>query len=138
MFSGLSYATVLVPNQERALKFYTKTLEFETHEDYTLPDGKRWLSVAPPGEEYPRLAIVDAASEHPQLPDDSERKQRRVGSQVGDYVMFVFSVEDCHLAHDKLVRRGVEIVTEPYETPWGTEAAFKDPWGNVYEIVEPQ
>jgi predicted enzyme related to lactoylglutathione lyase len=138
MFQGLSYATVLVPDQDRALTFYIDTLEFEKREDYQMPDGKRWVSVAPPDEDYPRLAIVDADDDHPRLPDDQDRKRDRIGSQVDDYVAFVFSVDDCRATYEQLTKSGVEFVTEPYETPWGVEASFRDPWGNVYEMVEPQ
>jgi catechol 2,3-dioxygenase-like lactoylglutathione lyase family enzyme len=138
VFDGLSYATVLVPDQAAAREFYVGTLGFEKREDYEMPDGKRWLSVAPPGEADPRLAVVDAAADHPRLPDDPDRKRERVGSQVGDYAAFVFSVEDCRATHETLSERGVEFVADPYGTPWGVEASFRDPWGNVYEVVEPR
>lgn len=138
MFRGLSYVTVLVPDQDRALTFYVDTLGFEKREDYEMPGGKRWVSVAPPNEEHPRLAVVDASDAHPRLPDDPARKRDRIGSQVGEYVAFVFSVDDCRSTGDRLVDRGVTVVIEPQETPWGVEASFRDPWGNVYGIVEPR
>jgi catechol 2,3-dioxygenase-like lactoylglutathione lyase family enzyme len=137
MFERLSYATVLVDDQDAALSFFVDTLEMEQREDHELPDGSRWLSVSPPGAEFPRLAPVEADGSHRRLPDDPETRRDRVGSQVGDYVAFVFSVDDCRAVADRLRERGVALVAEPYETPWGVEASFRDPWGNVYEVVEP-
>jgi len=138
VFRGLSYATVLVPDQDRALTFYADTLGDEVREDRRLPDGKRWLAVAPPWEAYPRLAVVDADDAHPRLPGDPDRKRDRIGSQVGDHVAFTVAVDDCRATHERLRERDVTFVAEPHEAPWGVEASFRDPWGNVYETVEPR
>jgi predicted enzyme related to lactoylglutathione lyase len=129
---------VLVPDQEEAIPFFTETLGLVKCDDYRMPDGSRWVSVAPEPAAFPRLAVVDAATDHPRLPSvDANTRRERVGSQVGEYVAFVFSVEDCRDVVETLSDRGVAVVAEPNETPWGVEASFRDPWGNVYEVVEP-
>jgi catechol 2,3-dioxygenase-like lactoylglutathione lyase family enzyme len=53
--------TVLVPvsDQDRALRFYTKTLGFETRIDGEFGDGGRWIEVPPPGAET-TIALVDS------------------------------------------------------------------------------
>ena len=52
---------VPVTDQDRALAFYGGTLGFETRMDVPMPDGGRWIMVAPPGATT-MIALV-AASE---------------------------------------------------------------------------
>lgn len=136
MIDRLSYVTVLVDDQSAAEEFYTETFGLAVREDRPLPDGGRWLTVGVPGQAFPRFLLADADREHPRLPDDSECKRARVGSQTGDYVAFVFDVDDCRETVSTLRERGLTVVGEPERVPWGVEAAVRDPWGNVYELVE--
>ena len=45
----LAKVALVVRDYDEALDFYTRARGFECLEDRPLPDGKRWLVVAPPG-----------------------------------------------------------------------------------------
>ena len=55
MIQKLAHVTVLVKDQEEALRFYTEKLGLEKRQDDRMGDF-RWLTVAPPGQ--PDVAIV--------------------------------------------------------------------------------
>lgn len=48
-----------------------------------------------------------------------------------------FEVEDLASMHGRLVEAGVPVLHEPRAEPWGTVARYRDPDGNVLELVEP-
>jgi predicted enzyme related to lactoylglutathione lyase len=47
-----------------------------------------------------------------------------------------FDVDDCEATFAELKGRGVEVVQEPNRVPWGMDAAFRDPAGNLIRIVQ--
>ena len=48
MITNIGTVTMYVRDQEEALRFYTEKLGFEKRADNPMPDGGRWLTVAPP------------------------------------------------------------------------------------------
>jgi uncharacterized glyoxalase superfamily protein PhnB len=34
--------------------------------------------------------------------------------------------------------RGVVFVREPAQQPYGTVAVFQDPWGNLWDLIQPR
>ena len=48
----------------------------------------------------------------------------------------VFATADCHATYAELKARGVEFVSPPKEEPYGVEAIFKDPSGNIYSLTQ--
>lgn len=129
MLTGITHVTVLVDDQDDALAFYTDALGMEVRDDETMEEGVRWLTVAPPGTDYPQLTLVEA---------DTPGKRERVGSQVADHVAVVFTTDDCRGDFERLSERGVEFHGEPGEEPWGVEVTFEDPHGNVFDLLEPR
>ena len=51
----LACVTVVVLDYEEAKAYYCGVLDFQLIEDTPLPDGKRWVLVAPPGSCETRL-----------------------------------------------------------------------------------
>jgi catechol 2,3-dioxygenase-like lactoylglutathione lyase family enzyme len=47
-----------------------------------------------------------------------------------------FEVEDLESLHGLLVHAGVPVLHGPRAEPWGTVARYRDPDGNVLELVE--
>jgi catechol 2,3-dioxygenase-like lactoylglutathione lyase family enzyme len=134
--SRLSSVTVLVDDLDRAREFYVDTVGCPVRDDFELPDGGRWLAVTPSDEPFPRLALVPADRDHPRLPTDPDDRPA-AGRQTGDCPLLVFSVTDCRATVAELRADGVTVCREPEPGPGGLEAAVRDPWGNVYELVEP-
>jgi catechol 2,3-dioxygenase-like lactoylglutathione lyase family enzyme len=108
--------TVLVPvsDQDRALRFFTETLGFETRIDGVFSEGERWIEVAPPGATT-TIALVDVRA-----------------------VEVSFATDDADAAHEELRVRGVDAHAEvlrmgDFVPPMFT---FRDPDGNRYRMVE--
>ena len=51
MITSLARVTILVKDQDEALKFYLEKLGLEKRDDNTFGPGMRWLTVAPKGQE---------------------------------------------------------------------------------------
>jgi len=140
----LRYATIVVPDYDEALHWYTNFLGLEKTEDGTFgvtPSGqlvagdkaaamdKRWLVVAPHGQKDFGI-ILEIAK--PLSPNDPIRDYK---ARVGTETRWVFHVQDCHKFYDLASKRGVKFVENPVDQPWGvTEAMFEDLYGNVFVI----
>jgi len=111
---------VPVTDQDHALAFYTGQLGFETRRDVSIPNGSRWIEVAPQGATGPTIALVRADEAVP------------AGVETG----IRLATHDAAVAHADLVGRGVD--ADPVLRWPGVPAmfAFRDPDGNRLEIIE--
>jgi predicted enzyme related to lactoylglutathione lyase len=48
------------------------------------------------------------------------------------------STDDCRASYEELRARGVEFHKEPTERPYGVDAAFRDPSGHIFRLVQPR
>lgn len=48
----------------------------------------------------------------------------------------ILGTDDCYATYQQLVERGVEIVEEPTERPYGVDMAIRDPFGNQIRITQ--
>jgi catechol 2,3-dioxygenase-like lactoylglutathione lyase family enzyme len=118
----------VVPDYEEALAFYVGTLGFTLVEDSPVPEQqKRWVVVAPPGGRGANLLIARASS---------DEQQARIGNQTGGRVFLFLYTDDFARDYDAYRGKGVEFVRPPLEAPYGTVAVFKDPFGNLWDLVE--
>jgi len=133
LITKLSIVTILVRDQDEALKWYTEKLGFEKRDDNsaTVP-GYRWLTVAPKGQK--ELMIVLSKPR-------SEEAMQQVGGQPGPKgnpeATWVFETDDCRKTWEELKGKGVRVLGEPVERPYGVEAGFEDLYGNVFWMIEP-
>lgn len=132
MLNRVSHVPIVVRDQQEALDWYTDKLGFEVMTDQPMPEGQgRWLTVAPPGQA--ELEIILEPLEWGLAGDDPDTKETVIGRNG-----LVFSVDDCEATVDELRERGVEIISEPEEVPWGISALIADLYGNVHNLVEPE
>lgn len=128
MLNGYAYITLLVKNQDEALKFYQEALGLELRLDIPFSPSERWITVAPEGAAYPEISLVEAKS---------EAQKQVLGQQAGDYVMLVLTSADADQTYANLQTRGVELLDTPQNVPWGREFQFRDPYGNVISVLQP-
>lgn len=139
----LRYATIVVPNYDEALRWYTDVLGLEKVEEGSFgpgPNGTtaatgtlRWIVVAPRGQKDIGIVLELA---QPVSPDDKIRDYK---SRVGKETRWVFEVKDCHRFFELLSKRGVRFTELPLNQPWGvTEAHFEDLYGNVFVVQSPR
>lgn len=139
----LRYATIVVPNYNEALRWYTDVLGLEKVEEGSFgpgPNGSmattgllRWIVVAPHGQKEFGIVLELA---QPISPNDNIRNYKE---RVGKETRWVFEVKDCHRFYELLSKRSVKFVELPVDQPWGvTEAQFEDLYGNVFVVLSPR
>jgi catechol 2,3-dioxygenase-like lactoylglutathione lyase family enzyme len=128
----LRYATIVVPDYDEALRWYTGVLGLEKVEEGSFGKGLRWIVIAPRGQKDMGI-ILELAK--PFSPDDKISDYK---SRIGKETRWVFVVKDCHRFYEMLSKRGVKFTELPVDQPWGvTEAHFEDLYGNVFESSRP-
>lgn len=129
----LRYATIVVPNYDEALRWYTGVLDLEKTEEGNFGAGLRSIVVAPHGQKGSGIVLELA---QPISPDDKIRDYK---NRVGKETRWVFEVKDCHRFYELLSKRGVKFVELPVDQIWGvTEAQFEDLYGNVFVVESPR
>lgn len=128
MTANVSLVTVAVRDYDEAIAYYTEWLGFQLLEDTPLPDGKRWVRVAPQGSAGPGLLLARAAT---------PAQAARVGDQTGGRVFLFLETDDCRRDYLELQRRGVRFSGEPRVEPYGTVVVFEDLYGNRWDLVQP-
>ena len=125
----LDLVTIVVPDYDEAIEFFRDVLGFEVTEDApsTTNDGrpKRWVVVRPPGG---ATGFLLARADGP-------AQAARVGDQTGGRVTFFLRVDDFTAAYERLVAAGIELVGPVREEPYGTLQVFRDPFGNLWDLL---
>ena len=120
--------SVLVDDQEKALRFYTDALGFVKKTD--VPVGEhRWLTVvAPDAPDGPELLLE---------PDAHPAAKPFKAALVSDGIPFTsFAVDDVHEEFERLRALGVGFTQEPAEMGAVTTAVFDDTCGNLIQIAQ--
>ena len=120
--------SVLVDDQEKALRFYTDVLGFEKKNDIPLGEA-RWLTVvAPDDPEGPELALE---------PDSHPAAGPFKAALAADGIPATsFAVDDVNAEFERLRGLGVRFTQEPLEMGPVTTAVFDDTCGNLIQIAK--
>jgi catechol 2,3-dioxygenase-like lactoylglutathione lyase family enzyme len=130
MNQWIGQITVVVRDYDEAIRFYVDTLGFGLIEDSYVPEQKkRWVVVAPRGENSTRLLLARAVT---------EEQVSRIGNQTGGRVFLFLYTDDFWRDYRSYKAKGVVFVREPKEETYGTVAVFKDLYGNLWDLVEPK
>lgn len=130
MLTQLARVTILVKDQDEALKFYTEKLGLEKRDDISYAPGMRWLTVAPKGQKE-----VEIVLHYPGKWLDPTTR-RKVMRQIGKGVTWVFFCDNCQKTYEELRSRGVNFTRPPTKQMYGVEALFEDLYGNMFSILE--
>ena len=125
---SIALVALVVPSYDEAIAFYVDVLGFELVEDTDLGDGKRWVRVRPPGTLGATLLLARATT---------HEQAAAIGHQAGGRVFLFIETEDFWRDYRSLVDRGVELVRATRHEPYGTVAVFRDPFGNLFDLLEP-
>ncbi|MBM4266445.1 MAG: VOC family protein [Deltaproteobacteria bacterium] len=130
MKQSIALVSLVVPDYDEALAFYVGILEFELLEDSFVPEqNKRWVVVAPPGAGDCQLLLARAST-----PEQASR----IGNQTGGRVFLFLYTDDFDRDYARFGSKGVEFVREPKQQAYGKVAVFKDPWGNLWDLLQPE
>jgi catechol 2,3-dioxygenase-like lactoylglutathione lyase family enzyme len=120
--------SVLVDDQEKALKFYTDVLGFVKKTDIPLGEA-RWLTVvSPENPEGPELLLE---------PDSHPAARPFKAALAADGIPVTsFAVDDVAAESQRLHGLGVLFTQEPLEMGGVTTAVFDDTCGNLIQIAK--
>lgn len=127
MTQHISAIALIVPDYNEAIRFYVDALGFDLVEDTPMPDGKRWVLVAPPGSAETRLLLAQAAS-----PEQAQA----IGNQTGGRVFLFLNTDDFSRDHAAMRSRGVRFLEAPRHEAYGTVTVFQDPFGNKWDLIQ--
>jgi len=114
----INLASVLVDDQEKALRFYTEVLGFLKKHDIPLGEA-RWLTVVSPDAPDGTELVLE--------PDGHPAVKPFKQALVDDGIPYTsFAVDDVTAEFDRLRALGVRFTQEPLEMPSVTTAVLDD------------
>lgn len=128
MKQRIAQISLVVADYDEAIAFYTQKLHFTVVEDTVMSATKRWVVIAPPGNNGCNLLLAKAATED---------QQSRVGNQTGGRVAFFLHTDNLQRDYQNLLQQNITIVRPPATAPYGKVLVFADLYGNLWDLIEP-
>jgi catechol 2,3-dioxygenase-like lactoylglutathione lyase family enzyme len=129
MASSIATVALVVADYDEAIAWFTTRLGFSLVADTPLGDGKRWVTVAPPGNRGARLLLAKA---------DGEEQSAAIGNQAGGRVSFFLETDDFARDHAAFIAAGVRFLEAPRHEAYGSVAVFEDLCGNKWDLIQPR
>jgi catechol 2,3-dioxygenase-like lactoylglutathione lyase family enzyme len=121
-------ASVLVDDQDKALRFYTDVLGFQKKTEIPLGEH-RWLTVVSPAEPDGVELVLE--------PDEHPAARPFKDALVADGIPFTsFAVDDVHAEFERLRALGVRFTQEPADMGPVTTAVLDDTCGNLIQLAQ--
>ncbi len=122
----LARLTLLVPEYDEAIAYYTGTLGFTLVEDTVLAPGKRFVVVSAGSGATLLLARASGPEQ-----------VARIGDQTGGRVFLFLHTDDFWRDYNAFAARGVRFTEAPRTEAYGTVVVFADRYGNLWDLVQP-
>lgn len=121
-------SSVLVDDQEKALRFYTDVLGFVKKTDIPMGEA-RWLTVVGPDDQDGTELVLE--------PDGHPAVGPFKRALVADGIPFTsFGVDDVQEEYERLQAAGVQFTQPPVEMGPVRTAVFDDTCGNLIQIAQ--
>lgn len=136
MISKITFTTVYVLDQEKALDFYTNKLGFKIHTDASMGAGGRWLTVCPPQQpdvEITLFPVLEGAMFDKEAVDALTLLIKKGSLGQGG-----FECDDIFATYEEMTAKGVEFLQKPKQEFYGLAAVFKDDSGNWFSLTQKQ
>jgi len=124
---ALVYTSLIVPDYDEAIDFFTRVLRWRVREDTPLSSSKRWVVVAP-GDEGGALLLARAST---------AEQEAMVGRQGAGRVWLFLHTDDIDGDMAHMRAHGVRFAGEPREEAYGRVVVFLDVWGNRWDLIQP-
>ena len=124
----INLTSVLIDDQDKALRFYTDVLGFEKKAEVPLGQH-RWLTVVSPDDPNGTELLLE--------PDEHPAAKPFKAALVRDGIPFTsFAVDDVQQEFARLAALGVQFTQEPTQMGPVTTAVFDDTCGNLIQIAQ--
>lgn len=127
MIKKIGHITILVKDQDEAMRFYTEKLGFKKCQDMMFGEDMRWVTAAPKNQPDLEITFVKA---------DSKEKLKSLGKQAGDHVFLTLETDNCLRDYESMKAKGVKFAGTPTKQPYGMEVVFEDLYGNLFDLVQ--
>jgi predicted enzyme related to lactoylglutathione lyase len=134
MIQKLSHTSIYCLSHDSAYDFYVNKLGFEVRTDARMENGFRWLTVGPKGQ--PDLAIALMEVKAGMMLDEATATALRQLISKGTFGVGVFDTADCRATVAELKKKGVTVMQEPEQRPYGLEALIRDDSGNWFSLCQ--
>ena len=122
--------SIMVDNQDKALKFYTDVLGFVKGKDIDVGNGFRWITVISP-EGHPDVELALEPNANP------AGKTFQAALFQQNIPATAFEVTDIQVEFKRLKAHGVVFSLEPTKMGPMSLAVFSDTCGNLVQIYQP-
>ncbi|MGU3501635.1 VOC family protein [Mycobacterium sp. C31M] len=126
----ISYTSVFVDDQDKALTFYTEKLGFQLKHDVPMGGGgPRWITLVSPEHPDGTELVLE--------PDGHPAARPFKDALVDDGIpMTAFAVGDVRAEHGRLSELGVRFTQPPTEMGPVTTAVLDDTCGNLIQLFQ--
>ncbi|MDA8740556.1 VOC family protein [Rhodobacteraceae bacterium] len=124
----ISLVTLVVPDYDLAIAYFTTKLGFVVVSDKVVSDSKRWVVVRP-GSSMEGCGLLLAKAANPE-------QSAAIGQQTGGRVAFFLNTDDFAADHARLSKNGVKFCEKPRYEPYGIVAKFHDLFGNTWDLLQ--
>ncbi|KIN64562.1 Glyoxalase family protein [Sulfitobacter noctilucicola] len=122
----LSALTLIIPDYDEAIAYYTRTLGFTLIDDID-QGSKRWVRIAPSANAQTGIILAE-----PSTP----AQRSAIGTQGAGRVWLFLQTQDFAADHARMTKAGVTFEEEPRQEVYGTVAVFADKFGNRWDLIE--
>ncbi|KIN61519.1 Glyoxalase family protein [Sulfitobacter noctilucae] len=122
----LSALTLIIPDYDEAIDYYTRTLGFALIEDIN-QGSKRWVRIAPAPDAQTGIILAKASN---------PAQTKAIGKQGAGRVWLFLETQNFAVDHARLIAAGVQFEEQPRQEPYGTVAVFIDTYGNRWDLIE--
>ncbi|MBX2844910.1 MAG: VOC family protein [Saprospiraceae bacterium] len=128
MSQHLALVSIVVPDYDKAIEFYTEKLGFVLKENIDMGRGKRWVVVRPSGSGGVSLLLAKAKN---------NAEMAAIGNQTGGRVFLFLHTDDFWRDYKNYQANGIHFLEQPREEAYGTVVVFQDQFGNKWDLIQP-
>ncbi|MFT5141965.1 MAG: protein-S-isoprenylcysteine O-methyltransferase Ste14 [Rhodothermales bacterium] len=125
----LALVSLVVPDYDEAIAYYTEVLGFHLDEDTDLGGGKRWVVVRPSHGSGAGLLLARASG---------DSQTAAIGNQTGGRVFLFIHTNSFVRDYEAYRGRGVTFLGDPRHEEYGTVVVFEDRYGNRWDLIQPR
>lgn len=125
----INHSSVLVDDQQKALRFYTDVLGFRKKHEVPMGEDVWWLTVVSPEDPQGTELVLE--------PDSHPAVKPFKSALVTDGIPFTsFAVADCQAEFERLSASGVRFTQPPVDHGPVVTAVLDDTCGNLIQITQ--